>query len=492
MINNAQDQIKFYNSISARALLFVTVLSIYVSSLFIYSFGQKEVLLNKIYEIDQLQEAETILMAADLAVFDAITQLLIVLDPLDRNKALAGTHQHFSLLTDHYTKLSEFYPERAPSFFALIGSLAKVVMSPSIEDLRTVKSNLERHKLELNDLIKTNQSKRKQLFTSYKEVSDRAVNNLIMLTLIGLVFITIISSLFFRAMGVDIKRLLIQITGIVARQQDKPLQTKRNDEIGRLIHGINNLSKALDVRDQQLLMERLGKSYYEKVGAIENLTSGLVHELGNPIAAIEGLVAEIERQKESLPQEVNDYISFIRSYNDKLQLINGDLAKIAVQTSSELQLLDVNEVISVAANLLHYDERWYGVNVELVLAPMLPAFYGSDGQLKLLLENLLNNSLEAKSSSSLKICIETMFVADEIVVSIKDNGIGMTDEILNKASTAFFTTKNSSIHSGMGLFSCLTILDSIRGRMSLTSQLNEWTEVRVFIPVNPSVSDSEV
>lgn len=491
MTNSSAPNLKFYNTISARVLLFVTALAIYAGSLFIYSFSQKELLLNKIYEIDQLQEAETVLMAADLAVFDAITQLLIVLDPIDRDKALAGAHEHFNLLTEHYTKLSEFYPERAPSFFALIGSLAKVVMSPTLEDLRLVKSNLELHKIELSGLLKTNRQTRNRLFNVYKEISDQAVNNLIMLTIIGLVVIIVISSLFFRIMGVDIKRILVQITGIVARQKSEPLQTKRHDEIGSLIQGINNLAQALDIRDQQLLMERLDKSYFEKVGAIENLTSGLVHELGNPIAAIEGLVGEVERQKDTLPTEINDYISSIRSYNDKLQLINGNLAKIAAPTSNALQLLDFNDVVNKVANLLLYDERWYGVEIELILAPMLPAVYGSDGQLKLLLENLLTNSLEAKCSDPHKVAIETMQIADEIMLSIKDNGIGMTEEVLAKASTAFYTTKNSSIHSGMGLFSCLTILDSLRGRLSLTSQPHEGTEVRVYIPVSQTLGSEE-
>ncbi len=478
--------LSFNQTIRGRVLLFVALLALYAGFLFIYSFHQKDILLDNINQIDSLQEAETVLVAADLAVFDAITQLLIVLDPVDKGAVLLGTHEHFNLLTEHYQKLSKLYPERAPSFFALISSLAKVVMSPSLDDLRIVKYNLEQHKLELNSLIRTNLASRRALFVEYKKVSDQAVNKLILLTLTGLILMIIITNLFFGKVAFDIKRVLNQIKDIVARKERPALITNREDEIGELIRGVNDLSMALDDRERQLHLERIDRSYFESVGAIEKLTSGLVHELGNPIAAIGGIANELAIDTDILSYQQQANISLIKDYCHKLQLINNDLAYLAAPTSKEFQLLDLNSIIGKIANLLHYDERWYGVDIQLSLAPTLPALNASDGQLKLLLNSLLVNSLEAKYQETHRISIETSYQDNNIVLLMHDNGCGMDQVTLDSACTAFFTTKDPNEHSGMGLFSCLSIVKSHHGQLTLKSELNQGTEVRIIFSIEDS------
>lgn len=488
----AYKHLKFYQTIRGRVLLFVALLACYTCYLFIYSFHQKEILLDNIKQIDVLQEAESVLVAADLAVFDAITQLLIVLDPMDKNAVLLGTHEHFNLLTEHYQKLSKLYPERAPSFFVLISSLAKVVMSPSIDDLRIVKYNLEQHKVELNGLIRNNLTSRKTLFKEYKEVSDQAVTKLILLTIIGLILMIVFSNLFFGKVALDIKRVLNQITDIVARTPCPDLSTTREDEIGELIRGVNDLSNALDVRERQLHLERIDRSYYESVGAIEKLTTGLVHELGNPIAAINGVVGELERDSETLSAQQQANISLIKDYCDRLQLINNDLAYLAAPTSKEFQLIDLNSVIGKIAGLLHYDERWYGVDIQLLLAPTLPAINACDGQLKLLLNSLLVNSLEAKYQEPHQISIETNYQNNEISLLIRDNGRGMEQATLDKACAEYFTTKAPEVHSGMGLFSCISIVKNHGGHLTLESELNQGTEVLIVFSLedtNPSKNE---
>ncbi|WP_206485979.1 HAMP domain-containing sensor histidine kinase [Thalassotalea sp. G2M2-11] len=486
MTSPENKKLSFYKTIRGRVLLFVAMLSIYACALFIYSLDQKDILLQKINEIDALQETETVLVAADLAVFDAITQLLIVLEPVEKGEVLLGTHEHFNLLTQHYNKLSKLYPERAPSFFALISSLAKVVMSPSLDDLRVVKDNLKQHKLALNELIQANLASRQKLFKEYKKISDQAVNRLILLTLAGIFILVIISNLFFGKVAFDIKRVLEQIKDIVARKQCPPLATKRDDEIGVLIRGINELSTALDERDRQLHIERIDRSYFESVGAIEKLTTGLVHELGNPIAAIDGIAIEIERSREDLSPELQTNITLIKDYCDKLQLINNDLAYLATPTSKEYQLIDFNSIIRKTASLLHYDERWYGVDVELSLDSTLPAFYACDGKLRLLLNSILVNSLEAKIQDKHKVIIETSYIDDKICLMIKDNGIGMNDQVLAQACDAFFTTKDPSEHNGMGLFSCLSIVKAHKGNLYITSTPNQGTEVGITFVVTTS------
>ena len=59
----------------------------------------------------------------------------------------------------------------------------------------------------------------------------------------------------------------------------------------------------------------------------------------------------------------------------------------------------------------------------------------------------------------------------------------MDDENLEKAFTPFYTTKDQSIHSGMGLFSCITVVNSHKGRMNYSSYPNKGTQIRISFPI---------
>ncbi|WP_371374281.1 sensor histidine kinase [Thalassotalea aquiviva] len=478
--NNKFDQTAFHNTIRGKVLLFIALMSFCIGAVFIYSFEQKSILEQKLSGIYELQQAQSLLLEADLAVFDAITQLVVLFEPAARKEVLIEVHQQFIGLTKHYENIAALYPERAPSFYSLLSSLAKVVMSPNSEDLRQVRLNLETHKSQLNTLILENKQAQTDLIFEYEKTSDRVAFRMVMLALTGMLFLVITASLFFSRVNKDVGKILKQIRDIVARKPSTLLKNTRDDEIGQLMFGINEMSLALDERDRQLQIEKLDKSHAESLGAIEHLTAGLVHEIGNPVAAISGMLSLIDYYGAQLPDDVKNNLATIGEYNQKLQIIKDDLAKIATPTSSQQTLIDVNELIEQIANVLNYDERWYGIEIELELASHLPALFGSSGQLKLLLSNLLNNSLEAKSQHKHTILIRTLLINNEIVLSIKDNGKGMDDATLAQAFNAFFTQKDPLQHSGLGLYSSLSIIEAHNGRINITSEQHKGTEVRVY------------
>jgi two-component system, NtrC family, sensor kinase len=244
----------------------------------------------------------------------------------------------------------------------------------------------------------------------------------------------------------------------------------------------------LEKRDKLLELERHNKSYIKSAGDIESLTAGLVHEIGNPIAIISGVIDEVELEYANIPSTVVDKIKTIKDYNTKLLLINNDLSKIAAPTSIEIHLVDFNEdIINKVVNILHYDERWYGVEIKLELSPELPAIYASSAQLKLLLLNLLNNCIEAKSNDKMCITMSSELINNEIVLLIKDNGKGMDENVQQRAFNNFYTTKDPSQHLGFGLYYCLSIAKENNARIELVSQKNVGTEVSIYFPIKSTL-----
>lgn len=481
------NSLPFYQSLMGRGLQFIAILLVYLIFVAGYSYQKKAQLMDQFNQIAQLQTTEQLLVEADLAVFDAITNMLILFQPTSREQVLKDVHVQFTRLTNLYTRLSEQFPDRASSFFSLVGSLANVVMKPDQQGYQQVRIELAQHKQQLRRLLDSNRATREQLIDRYHRNSNRTGLEILLMSLAGIVLLATLSSLFFGRLSKDIYRLLTQIGQIIRREKLSNLDHYRDDELGLLIQGVNSMSDALDLRDQQLAIERENRHYQDKSGAIEHLAAGLVHEIGNPIAAIAGMIDEIDQLRQQDPTScrppISDYIDYIGQYNVNLLKINQDLKNLAQPAQTDYRLIDINELIEQSCNLLNYDERWYDIDITLSLAPQLPALTLNSHRIKLLLNNILTNALEAcQDTRQGKISITTELAGiQQLLITVKDNGTGMDNQQLAHALDAFYTTKEQ--HNGLGLFSCLSIVAAHGGRIQLSSRLGEVTEIKIFLPL---------
>ena len=73
-----------------------------------------------------------------------------------------------------------------------------------------------------------------------------------------------------------------------------------------------------------------------------------------------------------------------------------------------------------------------------------------------------------------------------VMVTVKDTGMGIPPELLNKVFEPFFSTKPVGKGTGLGLSLCFSIIESHRGRIEIKSEQGMGTEVRVILPINES------
>jgi signal transduction histidine kinase len=80
---------------------------------------------------------------------------------------------------------------------------------------------------------------------------------------------------------------------------------------------------------------------------------------------------------------------------------------------------------------------------------------------------------------------------DYVSVSVRDNGTGMTDEVLRKAFEPFFTTKPVGIGTGIGLSVCQAVVQKLGGRISVRSKVGQGTTFEVRVPTEPAAAVEE-
>ena len=244
-----------------------------------------------------------------------------------------------------------------------------------------------------------------------------------------------------------------------------------------------------EVRAQREL-EKTRKQYFhqEKMAAIGQLAAGILHEVGNPIAAIAGAAGEVQASlgRDDSDVDVAQNIELINRQILRLGKITSDIAEFASPKPRERELLDLNGLLRSTANLLTYDRRFDKMGVRLELDKNLPAIVGVADQLTQVFMNLLINSMDAcVSKKSLEDCIvvSSAMDGDRVHVAVEDSGSGMSAETLEHVMETFFTTKPVGEGTGLGLSLCDTIVSAHGGELKIRSEQGKGTLVDVFLPV---------
>ena len=266
------------------------------------------------------------------------------------------------------------------------------------------------------------------------------------------------------------------------------------NEAGKIPHfiAIKEDITAIKEAEEKLEQEQLKIIQQSKMAEIGLLASGVMHEVGNPIAAIRGLLCDIKDScqefddHEALHRMVEQQLDIILAEVDRITGITMDISEFAYSRYTEPELLDVNNVINTTCRLVQYDKRWQCIDLKVILEPELPAICAYKDQLTQVIINLLSNAayaVEHVDSRPSAVHISTFHNDDVVTLMIKDNGCGIEDSKLARIFDTFFTDKEPGEGTGLGLALCKNIIDNHDGKIEIFSKVNMGTEVHVMLPI---------
>ena len=268
---------------------------------------------------------------------------------------------------------------------------------------------------------------------------------------------------------------------------------KASDE-NRYIVVIHDITERLQAQ-RELETTRQQFSHQDKMAAIGQLAAGILHEVGNPIAAIAGAVSEVQQTYTDVAQDdsISKNIELINEQILRLGKITREISDFSSPKPRERELLDLNELLRSTAGLLSYDRRFSSIGVRLQLDKNLPAIVGVADQLTQVFMNLLINAMDACSSLELEqecIVLKSDIDGDKVHVCVQDYGPGMSSEVLGHVMELFYTTKPVGKGSGLGLSLCDIIVLEHGGEMRIESEAGVGTQVHVILPIDRSEDDS--
>jgi two-component system, NtrC family, sensor kinase len=140
-------------------------------------------------------------------------------------------------------------------------------------------------------------------------------------------------------------------------------------------------------------------------------------------------------------------------------------------------------MIQEMITLVDQKARYASVQIETQMDPDLPPFWASSTELQQVLLNLLNNSVDAMTSSGGIIRISTQTNDGQIILTIADNGIGIAEANLARIFDPFYTTKPVGQGTGLGLSICYGIIKKLGGDIQVQSAKGRGTTFTISLPM---------
>jgi signal transduction histidine kinase len=480
-------------SLRAKGVLGLLLMAAYVGAAAFLITGERQDLLEMVHSLERVHRQEEQMVQMNLLVARAIMtanegyyevaqgglsrQLLFDLTPLAKLIGPGGAPVFQSL---------------RPYFDRLHRVTEEISANPTRGAIAELRSELHGLVVQMDQLARSLRRDKELLMNGYRKTHDKVTLETLSFVFIGIVIFGAVVTLFFSRLTWDIRRASVRAMAVVKGYRGRPLDISRSDEVGGLMDAINHMQSELRARETQLEVARQQQFHQEKMAAVGSLASAVAHEINNPIMAISGMAQVIvdhcrsEAGKCALSCDLDCHPELILEHAKRIALITRQISEFSAPRSPEPQWIDVNGIVRNTCNLIRFDKRLQRLELTLNLDPQLPAAFAVGDHLAQVLINLLINAADAVEPLTERrpeIIVSTCASDRHVAITVADNGLGMSAEVLAKAPTEFFTTKPRGKGSGLGLYLCQTLAEQNRGALDLSSIPGEGSRITLTLPL---------
>jgi len=276
---------------------------------------------------------------------------------------------------------------------------------------------------------------------------------------------------------------------IMQRRRAIRLQLAGKEALARanveLEHQVVQRTQALVDTNQQLRDTQDQLVHSAKLAAIGQLAAGVTHELNQPLAAIRTLSenAEILIDR-SLPDVARDNMRDITDLVDRLNGITAQLKQFARKSSVNLQPIPLGISLHNSLQVVGHRIRKGYVVVDIRMPEEDFYVSGDAARLEQVFINLISNAIDATSHvEEPSIGISASRSGDTVLVAFKDNGVGLSEEVMSHLFEPFFTTKEVGEGLGLGLAISTGIINEFGGTLTASSRVGSGAEFLIKLPI---------
>ena len=302
-----------------------------------------------------------------------------------------------------------------------------------------------------------------------------AVHVLLLPLLIGLITVVLLF-MASKVMTDPIQKMITVIRRVKLGRLDEQMPVEGHDELGELAIAFNRMTRML--QKNKKLEEALAQQ--GKMASLGVLSSGVAHEINNPLGVILGYAGYLEKKiAEDDPNFT--FIREIKRESKRCKKIVQNLLSYSRTPKPVLEPTDINLLLNQIIDFAGNHTDLYHVEIVQNFSADIPIISADADQLRQVAINLLLNAASASAEGG-EIRVMTSLDKEQYVrIEFADDGEGISEENLEKIFEPFFTTKTRG--TGLGLAITKQIIDMHQGKIFIDSETGKGTTVVICLPL---------
>jgi len=225
-----------------------------------------------------------------------------------------------------------------------------------------------------------------------------------------------------------------------------------------------------------------------QLASIGQLAAGVAHEINNPLALINetaGYVKDLFTIKQQYKEDP-DLIEHVDSIIDAVErcgTITRQLLGFARRFDVQTQPIDLRDMVADVINFHKKEAEYRNIAIHVDIPETIPLIETDRGKLQQIILNLVNNAFQAIDDGCFLDVRAEMVGPEQVRLSIRDNGCGISEDHLNKVFEPFFTTKKEGQGTGLGLSITYGLVQKLHGNITVQSKRGQGTTFVVTLPV---------
>lgn len=263
-----------------------------------------------------------------------------------------------------------------------------------------------------------------------------------------------------------------------SRNNEKIKASNASSELQTLINSYNNMVDLLEESAQKLAMS-------ERENAWREMAKQVAHEIKNPLTPMRLTVQSFQRrfnpEDPNIQDKVNEYSDTLIQQIDTMSAVASAFSNFASMPAQENETLNIVKVVQLALEIFNEDFiRFQSSDNEIITT-------FDKTQIIRIITNLVKNALQSIPVyvSNPKVDVVVMRKGDKVIITVQDNGSGISEANKERIFEPKFTTKTSGM--GLGLPMIKNIVESYEGSIHFETEVDKGTIFYVELPITKNI-----
>lgn len=315
-------------------------------------------------------------------------------------------------------------------------------------------------------------------FSNQADYNSRIISLLnIMINVYALIFIIVglFAVIIARQITAPLSFIQFNLSKIIYGRKNEPIKWQRDDEIGALVNEYNKMIAALENSAQKLAQS-------ERESAWREMAKQVAHEIKNPLTPLKlGLQLLEKSWRDKDPKFDAKFERFSKSFVEQIESLSSiasEFSSFAKMPDTHIERINVFDMLNQAVTIFNQMD-----NIKINYQPPTDPFYinADRDQILRCFNNLLKNAIEASQQDKLGIIdIGYLISGKSILLSLKDNGNGIPENMREKIFEPNFTTKSSG--TGLGLAFVKNSIENAGGKVWFETTQDVGTTFYLSLP----------